>query len=379
VLPLPGFFYRLSDKAVIWFANGILNLNYILPSYRNGGSGDTLYHYVLLLLILWISLAGCVIWSFIDRSKKQYSTTHYWLTVMIRYYLGLTLVTYGLYKVIKVQFASPDLIRLIEPYGDSSPMGLAWTFLGFSDGYNLFMGVAEILAALLFFRRTVTLGALICVAVSANIMAINFFFDVPVKLLSTMLLLMSIFLLAPNFKRLFKLFFNGEAVKLRVIDRPFTLKKGLNLSMVYLKYSILLAIIGYTGYSIAEQSKSYGDNAPKLPLYGVYKVDNFISERLLPNWDKLIIQRSSYSAVSMQGGNVEYCDMTVDTTKSQLTLAFKSDPKTVHRFNYSNPDLDHIELNGMYFDQKTKVIMTKMHFVLIERPFNWVSEEPYNR
>src|SRR5262249_1794290 len=55
---------------------------------------------------------------------------------------------------------------------------------------------------LLFYRRTTTLGALWLVGVLANVVALNFFFDVPVKLYSSNLLLGSGFLALPDSARL---------------------------------------------------------------------------------------------------------------------------------------------------------------------------------
>ncbi len=87
-------------------------------------------------------------------------------------------------------------------------MGLAWSFLGFSQGYNYVMGGAEILSGiLLLFRRTTVLGALVTVGVAGNIMAINYCYDVPVKLLSTALVIMALFLLGKDIRRLFNFFF----------------------------------------------------------------------------------------------------------------------------------------------------------------------------
>ena len=64
------------------------------------------------------------------------------------------------------------------------------------------------------------LGALITVATSLNIMAINYFYDVPVKLMSTALVLLSVFLLLPYLKSLTDLFFKGESSQLKQINRP---------------------------------------------------------------------------------------------------------------------------------------------------------------
>ncbi|WP_207420739.1 hypothetical protein [Desertivirga brevis] len=379
VLPLAGFMGKVLDRAVIWLSNSVLELNYIIPTIRRGGSGDTLYHYITLLLILIISILGATFWSWLDRKKKQYFNLHYWLLAIVRYYLALTFIHYGLVKVIKLQFSSPDLTRLLTPYGDSSPMGLAWTFFGFSDGYNIFIGICELFAALLFFRRTATLGALICIAVSANIMAINYFFDVPVKILSTMLFVMSLFLLVPNFKQLFKFFLSNEAVQLKEIERPLLSKKWVNTSIAIFKYLIIIAPITFLIFSNINQRKHYGDGAPKLPLYGVYKVESFESERPVTKWEELAIQRSEHSIIRMLGEKLEFCNMTVDTSKHELTIAFKDDPVTFHRFKYTLRDPDNLDLHGIYFDQSLKVKLVKQHFQLVERSFNWVSEEPYNR
>src|SRR4030095_7643936 len=90
---------------------------------------------------------------------------------------------YGMIKVFRGQFPSPSPGRLIETYGDSSPMGLMWNFMGYSSAYVIFAGVSESLGALLlFFRRTTTLGALVLTAVMTNVVAMNLCFDVCVKL-----------------------------------------------------------------------------------------------------------------------------------------------------------------------------------------------------
>jgi hypothetical protein len=51
------------------------------------------------------------------------------------------MIGYGSYKVIQSQFPAPTLLRLLEPYGQSSPMALLWTLMGASKSYNLFTGL----------------------------------------------------------------------------------------------------------------------------------------------------------------------------------------------------------------------------------------------
>ncbi len=69
------------------------------------------------------------------------------------------MINYGAVKVIKAQFPNPTLDRLLQPFGDASPMGLLWTFMGASESYNIFTGAGELIGGLLLTtRRTTLLG-----------------------------------------------------------------------------------------------------------------------------------------------------------------------------------------------------------------------------
>jgi len=60
-------------------------------------------------------------------------------------------------------------------------MRLAWTFLGHSKGYNIFMGLSEFVGGvLLFHRKAKLMDSLILIPIITNIVAINFFYDIPV-------------------------------------------------------------------------------------------------------------------------------------------------------------------------------------------------------
>ena len=68
-------------------------------------------------------------------------------------------------------------------------MGLLLNFMGYSTAFNMFTGLAEAIAGfLLLFRKTVTFGSLMSMTVLSNIVAMNFCFDVPVKIYSANLL-----------------------------------------------------------------------------------------------------------------------------------------------------------------------------------------------
>ena len=42
------------------------------------------------------------------------------------------MVSYGMVKAIPLQMPSPSLTRLLEPYGNFSPMGVLWASVGAS-------------------------------------------------------------------------------------------------------------------------------------------------------------------------------------------------------------------------------------------------------
>src|ERR1700761_3391405 len=177
-----------------WLGAHVLHLQNPITVFTNG-SGDTTYDFLVLLFKAVTAAIGAAIWSVTGRSTRNYNKMYYWLCVIVRYYLAITMVIYGGIKVVKLQFPTPSLGRLAEPVGNMSPMGLEWTYMGYSTGFNFFTGMAELTCGLLlFFRRTITLGAILGVVVTSNIVAINFFYDVPVKLVSSILLLMCIFL-----------------------------------------------------------------------------------------------------------------------------------------------------------------------------------------
>ena len=160
-----GAHEKLWSSVANWVSANVLGLRQQLVDTMTG-SGDRTYDFVILFTKLVLALFGAIVWSILDRKRPQYRKALYWLIVWVRYYLAVVAIGYGMAKVIKTQFPFPSLARLLEPYGESSPMGLAWTFMGYSTAFNWFTGLGEVIGGfLLFFRRTTTIGALILITV----------------------------------------------------------------------------------------------------------------------------------------------------------------------------------------------------------------------
>jgi uncharacterized membrane protein YphA (DoxX/SURF4 family) len=221
------------------------------------------------LLAIVLSLAGAAIWTALDRKRIAYPRVAAITRLMLRYWLGYTMLTYGFAKVFKTQFPYPPPVRLEEPLGQMSPMGLLWTFMGYSLPYNLFTGAAECLGgALLLFRRTTTLGSLVLIAVLANVVMLNFCYDVPVKLLSAELLLVSIVLLWPDLGRLASVIF-GFAAPATSDDRWLLTRRWRRVAIV-VKLLVLISVV----YHQLAQGFEYATSFEQLvtPLDGRYDV-----------------------------------------------------------------------------------------------------------
>ena len=74
-------------------------------------------------------------------------------------------------KWIPLQMPAPGLQRLLEPYGNFSPMGVLWFFIGASKGYEMFAGGMEVASAiLLFIPMLATLGAMVSFGTAVQIL-----------------------------------------------------------------------------------------------------------------------------------------------------------------------------------------------------------------
>ena len=197
-MPHNDAYRRMWHAIVPWVGENLLHLHGDMREVANG-SGDQLYDYILLLCFFIVAIIATAIWSWIDRKRTNYDQLYEWLRVFVRMMLAVAMISYGANKLFRMQFPEPPLYRFVDYYGNSSPMGLLWTFMGMSRAYSLFTGVAEMLGGLLLVvPRFTTLGALVTFAVMSNVWMLNFCYDVPRKIFSTHLVLMSLFLLLPD-------------------------------------------------------------------------------------------------------------------------------------------------------------------------------------
>src|SRR4051812_43069421 len=171
-----------------------------------GGCGDYPQNFEVLYEGMGLSAGLAIVFLALYAKIPNAFAVQSLLITIIRYYLASIILSYGFAKVFTSQF--PHLMANMDArFIELSPMRVAWSFFGYSRGYQIFLGWGEVIpAALLLFRRTTLLGALIMFVVMLNVFLVNIFFDVCVKLNSGIYTVLAKYLLLQEFNRLWNFF-----------------------------------------------------------------------------------------------------------------------------------------------------------------------------
>ena len=371
--------------------NSLLDANI---NYHPSGSGDTLYDYYKLAFMLTAAFVITCVWSIIDRKTPNYKQILYWQETYIRYYLGAFMLIYGFSKVIKTQFTYPSLTSLLLPLGNKSPMGLAWTFMGLADTYTIFSGLCEVAGGLLLmYRKTRTLGAIVCFGVMLNVFLMNMSYDIPVKLFSLQLMLLAAFLIGLDYKRLSNVFILNKPVGAQLNRNPFK-PAWANITTQILKGIAVVTACGLMIYNGLDSQAQYGDTTPKPPMYGIYEIENFIinNDTLPPllndtiRWRYIVIDKGDrgniFKMQTSSYNNMIYFNTETDTIKKELYFINYRDSVQTGTFQYHKTDSIHYHFKGLFKGDSIKLYTVRTDekdFLLTNRGFHWINEYPYNR
>jgi hypothetical protein len=392
-LPFPLTAIPYVDKAAEWY-NSLWS--WIVPRVARAafnkevatvfnGSGDRTFDYLLVACLLLIALVITVIWTVLDRKRLGYPTLYRWLNLYVRFSLGTTMIGYGAFKVISSQFVAPSLERLMQSYGDSSPMGLLWTFMGASEPYTMFVGFAEMIAGILLFpRKTSTLGALMSVGVLSNVVALNFSYDVPVKLYSMHLLAMAIFLLLPDARRLANFFILNRPAEC-VREQPLFRRTVWHRGALVLASLFVITVVGMSLYQSYDQRQFLMSR--RSPLYGIWEVEEFSLGQSTPaasnqRWQRIIFDIPNRITVQTPADPHQRFSLQLDQDKRTLTLRKREDPNwnTVLTYEQVSPEVMTLAgaLNGSALTARLRR-SEERKFLLTDRGFHWINEVPFNR
>jgi len=373
----------------VWFANTFMDIE--ITVFPNG-SGDTTYNYVEVLVFFILALIGSVIWSLFDRKRQNYNRLLRFFRIYVSYYVGAYMLSYGLSKVFYLQFSEPSFLELFRTYGESSPMGIAWTFMGASKAYTMFSGFAEVIGGLLLFhRRTRTFGGLMIFAVMFNVFMINMSYDVPVKLFSFHLMIKALFIAAVDYKRILNLFVLSKPTKFQNVVTPLFQDKRFGIGATVVKYAfIIYAFYTYSSSNMVYWKQLY--DSPDPYFYGVYDTETFIknNDTIAPlltdttRWKRLMMDKgylSQYLVVRGMKDQPRWYTYELDSVQKTLKMTSTSDSLDILNLNYIKND-SILSFKGLWKNDSIQIKLKKYDvskILLKNRGFHWINEYPYNR
>lgn len=399
-IPGAGDLMGWYHSAVDWMVNAANT--HLFKVYKElvppNGSGDTSYNWTQVWLIACLSLAGCLIWSILDRKRNSYNQLAYWLRIVVRYFIIINCFSYGIIKVFAQQMTFPNLSLMSTPMGDYLPMRLSWIYMGYSTSYQQFSGYMEVLAGLLMlFRRTSTFGTLMAAGVFCNVMMMNLSYDIPVKLFSSHLFIMCLFLLSFESHRLIQFFlFNRSAGQAVIYDVRYS-RRWLRVTRIVLKIAfVILAVVMPFSDAYERDLSMKKPMPPRLFKPGIYEVATFvrngdtIPEKFTDTirWKDFIFENGNYGSINTtdttfsQRYHRGYFLYKTDTAKKTIAFSrfsISGDRTQLGELGYTFPDSTTIVLSGRIRQDSIYTILKRInrHYQLTERQFHWLSE--YNR
>jgi hypothetical protein len=392
VLPRTKWLAQIVVKPLHWAVSGfghrVLGLADLPSAFT--ASGDRMFDYVELLLIVILGAIGAIAWSILDRRRRAYPRLAAVAWVVLRYVVAAAMLDFGYSKVVRSQF--PDLPAGwgYQRVGDSSPMRLLWDFMGYSTPYTVFAGLAEMLGGvLLLWRRTATLGALIVIAVMTNVVLLNFCYDVPLKLYSSELVIMAALIALPGGRRLIAAVI-GRAVA--EVPPRVRMSRGRECIRIAAKLALIVAIAVHI---VLLYNGSRNRNARVHELYGNWKVESFLADGVehpplttdpvrWQTWSA----NSRYMAIWLMNdrrdGPAEpwwgWYPFEVDATSHTITLTIDVAHRTRETWSYTRPTPDQLVIDGVHGGKLLHVTLHRAPDGLLRtRGFHWINEVPFNR
>lgn len=368
--------------------------------YRVTGSGDTAAQWVSMVSWLLVAVIATAVWSLLDRRRADYRRLYEWFRLLLRVSLISALLLYGMVKVLPTQM-SFNLGRLVEPFGELSPMGVLWAQTSVSEPYEIALGAAEVTAALLLvLPRTAGLGAILAFIVTLQVALMNLTFDVPVKLFSLQLLAFSAVLAAPDIRRIVAALL-GLAVPVRTTVPLLGSARGNRLLLA--AQAIFGVWLLFAAISEAHDGwHLYGSARPHSPLYGIWNITEFTSAgKELPavvdfgdsepnpatigseRFQRIIFDVPE--AVTIQRMNDSQISFYARIDTDHHTISLSADPAvrtTIAIFGYQQPQPDRLTLDGSLGGRSVHMVLEAVdlnRYPVVARGFHWVQPAPYLR
>jgi len=340
-IPFSFQFYSIQQFLSENIFGGLVNYfaNLIGIEWRlNDFSSDSKRLVILVVLLFLTSLILALVSNLKRLNKLQWHKIENVIGLIASYYLGWVLLKYGLDKLFKCQFYLPEPNILYSRVGDLDKDILFWSSMGSSYSYNIFMGISEIIPGIfLFFGKTRKLGLLLALGVLLNVVAINFSFDISVKLFSGFLLVIAFYLTGPFAVNLWRFLSNQKIVLTQSsIDASTKSTKTFHWSNL-----VVVSIILIESMFVYVKNQNFNDDKFDRSLFhGAYEVEQFIQGKDTIISDKnvlknLFFHRDSYLIFQFKNEEMVDFKMDIDPIKKTLTLFDDEQNKKIYSIEYN--------------------------------------------
>jgi len=362
VLPFPPFaqleplYMGLRWRLVVWVSGQLLHLSHDFSTdFQNvaRASKDTTYIWVQTLCYLVIAVVATLVWSWADRKRLEYTWLHKWFLVYLRVCLAAGLISFGVVKLLPVQFAPPPPSELARTIGSLRREQLLWVSMGVSPIYCFFGGLMEVVPAfLLLLPGVVTLGALLSIASMTNVLMLNFGYDIGAKSMSINMLLMAVLIVLPDAARLADFFLPNRSVPANH-PRALFRQAWLNRAATALLVLFGVVLFNYTFF------RSYQEitgrlSAENTNLYGTWFVDDYaVSGESKPplststhRWQRLFIDSKHDAVVEVMSGDFQPLFLRIDPHAHSLVLTESGGPEWIAELMYDDSKPGSLLLRG---------------------------------
>jgi uncharacterized membrane protein YphA (DoxX/SURF4 family) len=283
-LPLNWHYLKQAlsiDWSVLYFGD-IFHLTRYSPNFLS--EKDTFLNWAIIALI---ALASMVVWTLVDRKRKEYNLLYYSIRVIVRYRLAIGVIGYGFIKLFPMQAPYPSISNLNSRYGDFSNWKIFSLSLGIVPGYEAFLGLVEIFAGLLLlYRKTATFGAFLVVVFTGNVFVSNLAYEGGEHIYSLYLISFALFLLAFDAVRLYNLF-SEEKIVAPNRYRPIYAERWQKVARYAAKGFIVFIFVVFYGFKTSSGFHNapyqYPSQAGLEGAEGLYDVSEFrINNKIIP-------------------------------------------------------------------------------------------------
>jgi hypothetical protein len=294
-----------------------------VPLEQWAGGGDRPRDILTVCLAAVAGALASLVYTRLERDPRRAARVRLGAWTLIRFFLVFELVRYGTAKLVGMQFYRRYYL-LDSRVIDMKPINVAWAFFGQSYGYQAISSAIEIVGALLLcFRRTTTLGACVLLAVMSNVVLVDFYYGVPVKLFACTYLVMILYLLGREARRFWAFFISDAPVPPR---EYLASAAGPRTKQLVAARGLALAfVLGVPAWDIVDEAFKHRLFTDE-PILGAWNVDRRtgLEDAALETsgaWDKVYFEKGGYGFLRVSKQRVRF-DMNVDEVGHVVRLSF---------------------------------------------------------